>query len=84
MRKPAPAFVKRRRGWAIPPISRAAACAAQDGPCRRDHSDRGERTLITPVFLSVLDGLRRHLSEQRLDLRYFSTAGRALFGSCDA
>ncbi|MGO8800991.1 MAG: LacI family DNA-binding transcriptional regulator [Roseiarcus sp.] len=31
----------------------------------------GDQTLITPVFLSVLDGLRRRLSEQRLDLAIF-------------
>jgi DNA-binding LacI/PurR family transcriptional regulator len=31
----------------------------------------GNRTLITPVFLSVLDGLRRRLFEQRLDLSVF-------------
>ncbi len=31
----------------------------------------GDQTLITPVFLSVLDGLRRRLSEHRLDLAVF-------------
>jgi DNA-binding LacI/PurR family transcriptional regulator len=42
----------------------------------------GERTLITPVFLSVLDGLRRHLSEQRLDLAVFLHGpDEPLFGS---
>lgn len=30
-----------------------------------------DRTVITPVFLSVLDGLRRRLSESRLDLAVF-------------
>jgi DNA-binding LacI/PurR family transcriptional regulator len=30
-----------------------------------------DQTLITPVFLSVLDGLRRRLSEQRLDMAVF-------------
>jgi DNA-binding LacI/PurR family transcriptional regulator len=42
----------------------------------------GERTLITPVFLSVLDGLRRHLFEQRLDLSVFLHGpDEPLFGS---
>src|ERR1700730_11459575 len=30
-----------------------------------------DQTLINPVFLSVLDGLRRYLLEQRLDLAIF-------------
>jgi DNA-binding LacI/PurR family transcriptional regulator len=42
----------------------------------------GDRTLITPVFLSVLDGLRRHLFEQRLDLSIFLHGpDEPLFGS---
>ena len=42
----------------------------------------GDRTLIRPVFLSVLDGLRRHLFEQRLDLSIFLHGpDEPLFGS---
>jgi DNA-binding LacI/PurR family transcriptional regulator len=42
----------------------------------------GDRTLITPVFLSVLDGLRRYLFEQRLDLSIFLHGpDEPLFGS---
>jgi DNA-binding LacI/PurR family transcriptional regulator len=42
----------------------------------------GDRTLITPVFLSVLDGLRRYLFEQRLDLSVFLHGpDEPLFGS---
>jgi DNA-binding LacI/PurR family transcriptional regulator len=42
----------------------------------------GNRTLITPVFLSVLDGLRRRLFEQRLDLSVFLHGpDEPLFGS---
>ncbi|WP_158813116.1 LacI family DNA-binding transcriptional regulator [Methylocapsa sp. S129] len=41
-----------------------------------------DQTLINPVFLSVLDGLRRRLSEQRLDLAIFLHGhGEELFGS---
>ena len=41
-----------------------------------------DQILINPVFLSVLDGLRRHLSERRLDLAIFLHGpDEELFGS---
>ena len=41
-----------------------------------------DQTLINPVFLSVLDGLRRYLSERRLDLAIFLHGqDEELFGS---
>lgn len=42
----------------------------------------GKQTLINPVFLAVLDGLRRRLSEHRLDLAIFLHGpDEELFGS---